>query len=200
MRLQLVLRPDALNRDGRDAGMPAHRANAPAGSTVRRARRLADNTRRFRHRDRSLATAPQPLVEAFETRKSQTVATRSKPALPLCSARSLSWFWRTIGSVMVGGHGRFVVPAGDCRRGGARGLAGRAGSGGFPAFPVSYATIAIFGCIRERAAANLSRLWTVQISVHSLCTCASPRRRNWRKPRACLICPNTGSTTCLRNR
>ena len=24
--------------------------------------------------------------------------------------------------------------------------------------------------------------------------------RNWRKPRACLICPNTGSTTCFLNR
>src|SRR3954454_23715379 len=27
-----------------------------------------------------------------------------------------------------------------------------------------------------------------------------PRSRNWRKPRACLICPNTGSTICFLNR
>jgi hypothetical protein len=25
-------------------------------------------------------------------------------------------------------------------------------------------------------------------------------QQNWRKPRACLICPNTGSTTCFLNR
>src|SRR4029077_7055085 len=31
-------------------------------------------------------------------------------------------------------------------------------------------------------------------------TFLTPRNRNWRKPRACLICPNTGSTTCFLNR
>ena len=34
-----------------------------------------------------------------------------------------------------------------------------------------------------------------QIMAHSPCTFSRPRNRNCRKPRACLICPNTGSTT-----
>jgi hypothetical protein len=33
----------------------------------------------------------------------------------------------------------------------------------------------------------------VQIMAHSARTFSTPRNRNWRKPRACLICPNTGS-------
>ena len=39
-----------------------------------------------------------------------------------------------------------------------------------------------------------------QISAHSACTASRPRSRNCRNPRACLICPNTGSTICFRNR
>src|SRR5439155_1067795 len=45
---------------------------------------------------------------------------------------------------------------------------------------------------------NFSRLCAVQISAHSSPTRSTPRRRNWRKPRACLICPFTGSTISLR--
>ena len=36
--------------------------------------------------------------------------------------------------------------------------------------------------------------------AHSARTLCAPRNRNWRKPRACLICPNTASTICLRSR
>ena len=50
------------------------------------------------------------------------------------------------------------------------------------------------------AFASFSRLWAVQISRHSSLTFSSPRKRNWRKPRAALIWPKTGSTVCLRNR
>src|SRR5437867_597980 len=32
------------------------------------------------------------------------------------------------------------------------------------------------------------------------CAFSKPRSRNWRKPRACLICLNTGSGSCLRSR
>ena len=46
---------------------------------------------------------------------------------------------------------------------------------------------------------SLSRLWPVQMSSHSRFTFSSPRSRNCRKPRACLICPNTGSTVSIRN-
>jgi len=35
-------------------------------------------------------------------------------------------------------------------------------------------------------------------SAHSPFTFSFPRSKNWRNPRACLICPNTGSTTHLR--
>ncbi len=59
------------------------------------------------------------------------------------------------------------------------------------------------GCVeRPHAAArcSLRRLCTVQTIAHSALTWSRPRRRNCRKPRACLICPNTGSTTCLRSR
>ncbi len=35
--------------------------------------------------------------------------------------------------------------------------------------------------------------------AHSCCTAIRPRRRNCRKPRACLICPNTGSTIAFRH-
>ncbi len=34
----------------------------------------------------------------------------------------------------------------------------------------------------------------VHTSDHSPCTFSNPRNRNCRKPRACLICPITGST------
>ncbi len=39
-----------------------------------------------------------------------------------------------------------------------------------------------------------------QISAHSARTFSKPRNRNWRNPRACLICPNTDSGSCLRSR
>src|SRR5260221_8703804 len=48
--------------------------------------------------------------------------------------------------------------------------------------------------------ASLRRLWAVQTMAHSARTLSMPRIRNWRNPRACLICPNTGSGSCLRNR
>ena len=42
-------------------------------------------------------------------------------------------------------------------------------------------------------------LWVVQISAHSACTASQGHAdRNCRNPRACLICPNTGSTICFR--
>ena len=43
----------------------------------------------------------------------------------------------------------------------------------------------------------MSKLWPVQISSHSRFTFARPRNRNCRKPRPCLICPNTGSKLVL---
>ena len=45
---------------------------------------------------------------------------------------------------------------------------------------------------------SFTRLWAVQIMAHSARTFSTPRNRNWRKPRACLICPNTGSTNSDR--
>src|SRR5260370_40398933 len=47
---------------------------------------------------------------------------------------------------------------------------------------------------------SFRRLWAVQIIAHSARAFSTPRNRNWLKPRACLICPNSGSTTCFRNR
>ena len=44
---------------------------------------------------------------------------------------------------------------------------------------------------------NFSRLCPVQMSDHSPLTFSSPRNRNCRKPRACLIWPNTGSTVSI---
>ena len=40
----------------------------------------------------------------------------------------------------------------------------------------------------------------MQSIAHSPLTLFKPRRRNCLKPLACLICPNTGSTTCFRRR
>ena len=45
---------------------------------------------------------------------------------------------------------------------------------------------------------SLSRLWPVRISDHSPFTFSSPRSKNCRNPRPCLIWPNTGSTVCIR--
>ena len=45
---------------------------------------------------------------------------------------------------------------------------------------------------------SFSRLWRVQIRCHSRFTFARPRNRNCRKPRPCLIWPNTGSTVSIR--
>src|SRR3981189_3472445 len=39
----------------------------------------------------------------------------------------------------------------------------------------------------QRAAASFARLWAVQIMAHSALTLSMLRRRNWRKPLACLI-------------
>jgi RNA-directed DNA polymerase len=47
---------------------------------------------------------------------------------------------------------------------------------------------------------SFSRLWVAQMSCHSASTFVLPRSRKRRKPRASLICPNTGSTTCFLNR
>ena len=44
---------------------------------------------------------------------------------------------------------------------------------------------------------SFKRLWVVQTMAHSARTFLTPRNRNWRKPRACLICPNTGSAHLL---
>ena len=45
---------------------------------------------------------------------------------------------------------------------------------------------------------SFSRLWPAQMSSHSRFTFARPRSRNCRKPRPCLIWPNTGSTVSIR--
>lgn len=34
--------------------------------------------------------------------------------------------------------------------------------------------------------------------VHLPCVLQTPRSKDWRKPSACLICPNTGSTIVFR--
>ena len=47
---------------------------------------------------------------------------------------------------------------------------------------------------------SLSRLWPVQISDHSPFTFFSPRSKNCRNPRPCLIWPNTGSTVASARR
>jgi hypothetical protein len=49
----------------------------------------------------------------------------------------------------------------------------------------------------QLARASLPRLCAVQISAHSAFTLSKPRNRNCLNPLACLICPNTGSTTCF---
>ena len=51
-----------------------------------------------------------------------------------------------------------------------------------------------------RHAASFAKLWAVQIIAHSPFTLSMPRRRNWRKLLACLICPKTGSTMYFRIR
>jgi len=72
MRLQIAHRPDALYRTRGDAGATAHRSNAPAGLAFRRPRRLGDDTRHLRVRDRWLATAPRLVVETFKARCLET--------------------------------------------------------------------------------------------------------------------------------
>src|SRR6516162_11306886 len=72
MRLQIVFRPDALNRAWRDAGVTAHRADAPAGLTLRRPCRLGDDARHPRIRDRRLAAATWLVVESREARCLET--------------------------------------------------------------------------------------------------------------------------------
>ena len=61
------------------------------------------------------------------------------------------------------------------------------------------ALAAVLGSLTVAPAAELDAK-AVQIIAHSALTLSEPRRRNWRKPRACLIWPNTGSTICFRRR
>jgi len=62
----------------------------------------------------------------------------------------------------------------------------------------------VFGCAAcgqaEIARWSLSRLCTVQIRRHSLCTPACPRRENLRNPRFALMLPKTGSMLTARLR
>ena len=71
-------------------------------------------------------------------------------------------------------------------------LAKRTGKSGYREYPKWAPAFARVNSFR--------RLWVVQMMAHSARTFSTPRNRNWRKPRACLICPNTGSTTCFLNR
>jgi hypothetical protein len=48
--------------------------------------------------------------------------------------------------------------------------------------------------------ASFVRLCAAQIIAHSARTFPAPRSRNWRKPPACSICPDTGSTACFLKR
>jgi hypothetical protein len=52
--------------------------------------------------------------------------------------------------------------------------------------------------LRPQRRYSFKMLCVVQTSDHSACTFVSPRSRKVRKPRACLICPITGSTIALR--
>ena len=54
-----------------------------------------------------------------------------------------------------------------------------------PPLPLTFA--ATVGEVRASAAASFSRLCAVHISAHSADTLRSPRNRNWRNPRPCLI-------------
>lgn len=57
-------------------------------------------------------------------------------------------------------------------------------------------------CLRVTArlcAASFKTLWVRQTNCHSARTFSKPRSENRRKPRASLICPNTGSTVSCRS-
>ena len=54
------------------------------------------------------------------------------------------------------------------------------------------------GSLQTQRRYSLRMLCVVHTSDHSPCTFSNPRNRNCRKPRACLICPITGSTIPLR--
>jgi hypothetical protein len=54
------------------------------------------------------------------------------------------------------------------------------------------------GDYMQTSRCSFKTLWAIQTSAHSPCTFSTPRSRNCRNPRACLICPNTGSTIAFR--
>jgi len=66
------------------------------------------------------------------------------------------------------------------------------GGGSKPLFPTISYFYAMGTTVPDRNSFNM--LWLRQISFHSALTFCNPRRKNRRKPRHSLICPNTGST------
>ena len=69
MGLEVILRPDALHRTRGDAGMTAHRADAPSAPACRRPRRLGDNARHIRRGDRRLAATPRLIGKPVQARR-----------------------------------------------------------------------------------------------------------------------------------
>src|SRR5208283_3131771 len=64
VRLQVVLRPDALHAARRDAGVAGHAAHAPAASPFRRTGDLGHDALDLFHRQRRLAATPRRFFEA----------------------------------------------------------------------------------------------------------------------------------------
>jgi hypothetical protein len=92
--------------------------------------------------------------------------------------------------------GSRIPRLGACRSNGSAGWRGR---GILPAVRRPGASLARPGRYAATPAlCSFSRLCVRQISDHSARALSMPRRRNWRRPRACLIWPKTGSTVVLR--
>ena len=73
MRLEVVARPEALDRTGRNAGMTAHRTHAPAASALGRADRFGQHARHFGRRDRRLATTTRLVGQSIQASYLETL-------------------------------------------------------------------------------------------------------------------------------
>ena len=126
-------------------------------------------------------------------------ALKVAPRMRRCNTRSESEYWLTslAGQATIDRRQLFL-PVDDAHSGRLWAWdVAPSWRGGHPTRSVSRVAHAHPGASRPQRN-SLSRLWPVQIRDHSPLTFSRPRRRNWQKPRPCLIWPKTGSTVAMR--
>jgi hypothetical protein len=79
VRLDVIAGPDALHGTRRNASVPRHRTNTPTAPARRRTRRLGDDARHLRRRNRSLAAAARFVGKSVQARPDKASGPHGDP-------------------------------------------------------------------------------------------------------------------------